>query len=270
MKPLICPRLFVWIVFAFVFAVFPTVLSGQTNCESGDGVLNSEWPERLKPEDVIQKFAAKESLFEAARRSYSFTQDVTVQTLRDITPRGKPIVDGEYRQVADVSFDPSGKRIERVTFAPQSSLRRIAISPQDLEDIREFMPFALATSDLPKYKINYVGQQRVDELDTYVFDVGPKSIDRGNRYFSGRIWVENRDFAIVKTCGKSVPDTAPSRNKKNGGNIQPKFVTYREQIDGQWFPTYSRSDDFLFFSTGFVRIREIVKYTNYKQSDSQR
>jgi hypothetical protein len=43
-------------------------------------------------------------------------------------------------------------------------------------------------------------------------------------------------------------------------------VTYREQIDGQyWFPTYTRADDDLHFKSGDVHIREIIKYTNYKR-----
>jgi hypothetical protein len=44
-------------------------------------------------------------------------------------------------------------------------------------------------------------------------------------------------------------------------------VTYREQIDGQyWFPTYIRADDTLHFKvTGDVKMREIIKLTNYKR-----
>jgi hypothetical protein len=70
----------------------------------------------------------------------------------------------------------------------------------------------------------------------------------------------------VKTCGKSVPDI----RKKNNENLTPKFVTYREQIDGQyWFPTYTRADDVLHFTGNDVRIREIIKYTNYKRFGSR-
>jgi hypothetical protein len=45
-------------------------------------------------------------------------------------------------------------------------------------------------------------------------------------------------------------------------------VTYREQVDGQyWFPTYTRADDILHFRDGGgdVHIRETLKYTNYKR-----
>ena len=49
-------------------------------------------------------------------------------------------------------------------------------------------------------------------------------------------------------------------------NLTPKFVTYREQVDGQyWFPTYTSADDVLHFRQGDVHMRETIRYTNYKR-----
>jgi hypothetical protein len=130
----------------------------------------------------------------------------------------------------------------------------------------------LTTAELPRYSILYVGQQKVDELDTYVFDVAPKTIEKGQRYFQGRIWVDSQDLQIVKTYGKSVPDIGVDPKKKKhpeNENLFPKFVTYREQIDDNyWFPTYTKADDVLHFSTGDVHIKIIVKYTNYRRFGS--
>jgi len=133
------------------------------------------------------------------------------------------------------------------------------------------MAFVLTTSDLPQYNLLYVGQQHQDEIDTYVFDIAPKTIVKGQRYFQGRIWVDNHDLQIVKSCGKTVPDTIATKKKKNAQeNLSPKFVTYREQIDGQyWFPTYIRADDVLHFNVGDVHMREIIKLTNYKRFGSR-
>ncbi|MGH9634904.1 MAG: hypothetical protein ACRD72_08730 [Candidatus Angelobacter sp.] len=138
------------------------------------------------------------------------------------------------------------------------------LTKEDFDDFRNHLPFVLTTEDLPLYNILYAGQQHVDELDTYVFDMAPKKVDKdgGPRFFQGRIWVDNRDFQIVKTCGKNVPDI----HKKDKENLSPKFVTYREQIDGQyWFPTYTRADDILHFKDNDVHIRETLRYTNYKR-----
>jgi hypothetical protein len=251
----------------------PPASRAQTDCDKGAGPLRLEQPQGLTPRQIIQQFTGKESTFKAARRSYTFTQDVTVQTLRPggVVP-GDFRVDGEYRQVLEVSFDPKGKRLERVIFAPQNTLRSISISPEDLEDIRYRSAFFLITEDLPLYTLLYAGQQHVDQLDAYVFDIAPKAMEHDKRYFQGRIWVENGDLVVVKTCGKTVPDVVRTKKKKRADeDIHPKFVTYREQVDGQyWFPTYTRSDDVLSFSNrNIVHIREIIKYTNYQRSGTQ-
>ncbi len=173
----------------------------------------------------------------------------------------------EYHEVFDVMFDDKGHRIENVVFAPQSSLSKIFMSQEDFADIRHRLPFVLTTEDLPEYNILYVGQQQEDELHCYVFDIAPKQIEGKKRYFQGRVWVDNHDFQIVKTYGKTVPDI----RKKHGDeeNLFPKFTTWRQQIDGQyWFPVYTKADDELHFKMGDVHIKEIVKYEDYKRFGS--
>jgi len=253
-----CPRLAVSACVSLLAVLFPLALSAQTNCDAGNGPLRSAPPQAISVQDLVQKFAGREEVFKDARNHYAYTQDVTVQTLDGDT------VSGEFRETTDVLYDDQGRRVEKVTYAPQNTLKGISITKEDYDDFRNRLPFVLTTQDLGQYNISYVGQQHVDEIDTYVFDVAPKKVDKdgGPRFFQGRIWVDNHDFQIVKTCGKNVPDI----HKKDSENLTPKFVTYREQIDGQyWFPTYTRADDDLHFRNGDVRIREIVKYTNYKR-----
>jgi hypothetical protein len=252
----------------FLFAVLaPVVLPGQSNCEEGDAVLNPAPPQGIRVLEIIQKFAAKESVFRQARDNYTYTQDVTVQTVDGRS------VDGEYRQTSDISYDDKGDRVETVTFAPRNTLVRVKMTQEDFDDIRNRMPFVLTTEELPRYDVVYAGQQHVDEIDTYVFDMAPKTMKEGKRYFQGRIWVDDHDLQIVKTCGKNVSTVAGKSGKKPDSsqeNLTPKFVTYREQIDGEyWFPTYMRADDILHFSGHDVHIREIIKYTNYKRLGSK-
>ena len=227
--------------------------------QRGEGPLVKDPPKGVTVDQVIQQFAAKEKEFKAARDHYTYTQDVTVQTIDGST------VDGEYREVFDVTYDDTGKRLENVTYAPLSTLQRIRMSPEDISDIRNLLPFVLTSDEIPEYNIAYAGQQKEDELDTYVFDIHPKQIEKGKRYFDGRVWVDQTDMQVVKTFGKTVPDI----RKGHDENLFPRFTTYREQVDGHyWFPTYTRADDDLNFSSGPVRIREIVKYTNYKRFGS--
>ena len=231
---------------------------------SQEGQLSTDPPKGITTEQIIQKFAAKEREFREARDQYTFRQDVRVQTLD-----GDSTVTGEYREVFDVTFDNQGKHLENVVYAPQNSLNEISMSPEDLQDIRHLLPFVLTSDEIPEYDILYVGQQQEDELHCYVFDIAPKKIENKKRYFQGRIWVDDHDLQVVKTSGKTVPDI----RKKNNENLFPKFTTWREQVDGQyWFPAYTMADDTLHFRKGAyldVHIREIVKYTDYKRFGSK-
>jgi hypothetical protein len=251
----VCAMVIVLTTFALLS---PMGLMAQTNCEAGNGPLNTAQPQSVGVQDLIQKFAGQEAIFKEARNHYTYTQEVTVETVEGDT------VDGQFKETTDVLYDDQGKRVENVTYAPMNTLTRVMLTKEDFDDFRNHLPFVLTTEDLPQYNILYAGQQHVDELQTYVFDVAPKKVDKdgGPRFFQGRIWVDNRDFQIVKTCGKNVPDT----HKKNQENLSPRFVTYREQVDGQyWFPTYTRADDDLHFKGGDVHIRETLKYSRYKR-----
>lgn len=228
-----------------------------------EGPLENIPPKDATPEDIIQRFSAKEAEFAKARDQYTYRQEVKVQTLDGET------VTGEYKEVFDVMFDDKRRRMENVVLAPQSTLEQggLSMDQGDFEDIRHRMPFVLTTEDLPQYNILYVGQQQEDQVHCYVFDIAPKQIEGKKRYFQGRIWVDDHDFQIVKTYGKSVPDI----RKKHGNeeNLYPKFTTWRQQIDGQyWFPVYTRADDELHFKMADIHIREIVKYEDYKRFGS--
>jgi hypothetical protein len=214
-------------------------------------------PPAIPVEQIVQKFGDRELEFKKERDNYTYTQTFVVQT---IDMDGRP--DGEYRMTSDILFTPDGKRYEKVISAPPPTLQRISLSQQDMDDLEHVQPFVLTSQELPKYDVKYIGREQVDELSTYVFDVGPKKIEKNQRYFQGRIWVDDKDLNIVKSDGKAVPDII----KKGNENVFPRFETFRENIEGHyWFPTYTRSDDELRFSTGAVHIRMTVRYANYKR-----
>jgi hypothetical protein len=231
-----------------------------------EGPLENTQPKNVTVDEIIQHFAAKEKEFKTARDQYTYRQSVKVQVLDGST------VNGEYQQVFDVIFDDQGRRIENVVFSPQSTLDSAGLSMDsgDFEDIRQRLPFVLTSDELPEYSVLYVGQQQEDELHCYVFDIAPKQIVGKKRYFQGRIWVDDHDFQIVKTYGKTVPDINAGKKKGKDEHLYPRFTTWREQVDNTyWFPTYTRADDTLHFMTGDIHIREIVKYENYKRFGSK-
>jgi TonB family protein len=206
-------------------------------------------------DNIIARFTVKETQFRRALNSYAFKRDALVQT---IGMGGQ--VSGEYRRVSDFTFDDQGNRYEKINFFPMPTFG--GMTPEDLEDLGGVNPFALEAAKIGQYNLKYVGKERIDELDLYVFDVAPKVTPdpkkTKERFFIGRIWVDDNDLQIVKSKGKAIPETKI--------NKFPIVETYREQIDGQfWFPTYAYADDDLIFDNGTsYRIRMQVKYTDYK------
>jgi hypothetical protein len=227
---------------------------------SCSALLGSAVAADLPPDEVIQKFAAKEAEFRKARESYTYKQSVK---LEELDASGN--VEGKWEIVSDIIFGPNKQRVEKVTYAPLITLKHISLSPQDEQDLRSVQPFVLTTEDIGKYDIHYTGKEKVDEIDCYKFSVKPKTLVKGERYFQGDIWVDDRDLQIVKTYGKGV-----GQLKKSEDQQFPMFETYREQIDGKyWFPTYTRANDTLRFKDMSQRIREVVKYENYKRFGSE-
>ena len=241
------------------WALLLVLVSSLTLAAQGPAKLRNEQPP-IPIDNIIQKFADKEKEFRAARANYVYRQDIRVQTLN-----ANDRVTGEWHQVWEVTFDTSGKRVEKVVSAPASTLQDISLTAEDLQDFREIQPFVLTTDDIGKYDVKYIGKEKIDEIDCYVFDVAPKKMEKGQRYFQGQIWVDDKDLQIVKTYGKPVPDI----RTKNNENLFPRFETYREQIDGKyWFPTYTRAVDTLQFSGRAQRMREIIKYDKYKKFEA--
>lgn len=209
----------------------------------------------LSPQEIIEKFAAKEAEFRKARENYTYRQSVKMEELD-----GSNNVTGKWEEVDDITFGPNKERLEKVVYAPMNTLK-LTITPEDLQDLRSVQPFVLTTEDVGKYDLNYVGKEKLDEINCYKFTVKPKTMVKGQRYFQGDIWVDDRDLQIVKTFGKGVGII-----KKSDDNQFPAFETYREQIDGKyWFPTYTRANDTLHFKNMDQRIRMTVKYENYKR-----
>jgi hypothetical protein len=217
---------------------------------------NSSVPSPAEVEKIIRTFTTKETQFRQALNEYSFKRDAIMQAIG----MGGQII-GEFHRTSLFTFDDEGIRYEKITFAPMSSLGS-SITQEDLDDLGGISPFALEPPKIPQYNISYVGKEKIDELNLYVFDISPKVMPDAKktkeRFFLGRVWVDEQDLQIVKTRGKGVPETKT--------NKFPNVETYREQIDGRyWFPTYSYADEELVFDKGdTLHIRMKVRYTDFQ------
>lgn len=204
-------------------------------------------------DEIIKTFAANESAFSKAREDYTYHQTARIQ---ELDRAGN--VTGRWETISDIVFESNGKRTEKVVRAPIPTLRAIQLTPEDLQDLRSVQPFVLTTEHIADYHIRYLGKEKLDEIECYAFAVKPKKLVQGERYFSGIVWVDDRDLQVVKTYGRGV---GIAKNQ-----AFPKFETYRQQIDGKyWFPVYTIAEDTLHFADSSQRIRQTVKYEDYKR-----
>lgn len=239
-----------------LLALLGTASRGQ-EVKSTSALTSDDRPADINK--IIRAFTAKETEFRAALADYAFKRDALVQT---IGMGGQ--VTGEYHRTSQFVFDNNNQRFEKITFFPSPTLTEVTVTQEDIEDLGGVQPFALEAAKIDQYDFKYSGTERLDELDTYVFDVAPKVIPKkvSERFFQGRIWVDQQDLQIVKVRGKGVPE---------GKQRFPTFETYRQQIDGHyWFPTYTYADDELVFEKGdSVHLRMLVRYTDYKRFSSK-
>lgn len=204
---------------------------------------------------IVKNFTTKEGEFREALKSYIYNRNATIQT---IGMGGQ--VSGVYRRDSFMAIDEKGNRAEKILYFPISTIKEITITPEDIEDLGGVNPFALEPSKVDLYGFKFVGKQKIDELNLYVFDITPKVMPSAKskiRLFTGRVWVDDHDLQIVKSKGKAVPETKTSR--------YPVVETWRENVEGKyWFPSYSSSDDELVFDNGqAVKLKIRVHYKDF-------
>lgn len=210
------------------------------------------------PKDLARKVAQREAESEAERGNYLYRQSVTVQ---EFGSRGQ--LGGEYREVREVIFSPSGERTEKLVGSPRSSLKRLKLTEEDFADMRDIQPMLLTPDRLFLYETTQKGEETVDDIACWVLQVRPRQILYGQRLFEGIFWVDQRDYSIIRSEGRAVPQIRSTTPGKE--NLFPYFTTVRQKVGEHWFPVLTQGDDTLEFSTGALRMRLTIRYMDYKK-----
>jgi hypothetical protein len=221
------------------------------------GIPEPEAPPALPPEQIILRFSKKEEIYQEARPTYSYRKTIRIQ---EFGPDGKPT--GEFSATYDSVRSSDGKLYEKALAAPETSLQYLQFEPEDAQILTRIPAFPVVESQLSKYNVKYLSTEKVDEIDCYIFQVSPKTVERQRALFDGVIWVDQKYLEVVKTYGRWVTDQ---------GALHPPslpfdmFETYRENVDGKyWFPDYSRSDGVYKLKDHDVPIRVTIKWSNFK------
>jgi len=217
-------------------------------------------PPPIPVEEIVQRFTQKEDELRRAQDGYNFQISVRVQ---EFPPDGS--ASGEMQIVSETYRKPDGQRYGRITKENLGQMRFTDLLREDLEELAALPMFVFTPDQVSRYELTYAGRQPLDELTTYVFRVKPKLLERRERQFEGVVWVDDRDFAVVKTYGKWVAEVIPD------AKVMPFqiFETYRQVVgEKYWFPAYVRSEDKVKSQAGEARVRLTIRYTDYQPSSA--
>ena len=264
-----CPTNSALILLAAILVFFASTLRAQEN-PAGPltpppehdvkrivGVPEPPAPPSLPPAQIIQAFSKKEALYEAERPQYAYRKTIRIQ---EFGPDGHPT--GEYSATYDAIRSSDGKLYEKGIAAPETSLQYLQFEPEDAQLLTRLPAYPVTAGQLSKYDLQYLNTERVDEVDCYIFQVSPKTLERQHALFDGVIWVDQKYLEVVKTYGRWITDL---------GELKPPtlpfttFETYRENVEGKyWFPNYSRSEGVYKLKDREIPIRVTIKWSNFK------
>ena len=215
-------------------------------------------PPSLPEAEIIRRFSQKEDEYLATRTHFTYKKTIRIE---EFGPDGKP--SGEFVVVMEPARDEDGKLYEKVVQRPQSTMHHFFLRSEDLEGLERIPAFPLTTKQLANYDLKYLGKEQVDEVDCYIFQVKPKTVERQKAYFDGIVWVDAKYLEVVKTYGQWMTDLGPMHVIKDlPFNL---FETYRENVEGKyWFPSYSRSDDTAELKGQQIPVRIVIKWTDFK------
>ena len=209
------------------------------------------------PSNLARLVAHRETETQAERNEYTYRQVVTLEELDD---HGS--ARGRYRETRDVIFSPQHDRTEQLIGRAENSLKNLILTDEDFADIRNIQPLVLTEDRLWNYETRFRGEETVDGVDCWVLQVRPRQILQGQRLFDGMVWVDKKEYNIVRMDGQAVPEIRTMKSE----NLFPRFTTIRKPVDGKhWFPVLTYADDTLHFRNGPQRERLRINYSEYKR-----
>jgi len=217
-------------------------------------------PPPLPPEKIIESFAAREDEYLRANSLFGFKRSIRLQ---EFDPEGQQ--SAETSLASQIFLADNGKRYERSTEPGRQRFLDTKSGSVDAEKAAEVPLFPFVSGQMKYYDFVYKGAQPLDELHTYIFQVKPKRLLANLRLFSGVIYVDDQDLAVVKVYGKWVSLGGDEEESSGGDSPFSLYEMYYENVEGRyWFPTYIRSEAYVHTKNGDYRLRLTVRMTDFK------
>ncbi|MFL6212593.1 MAG: outer membrane lipoprotein-sorting protein [Blastocatellia bacterium] len=241
---------------AFLCAASFLLAAGSIGA-AAPGVPRLQANAKATPTEILAASAEKGRAMTVALRDYTYYIEMTIQTVSQADT-----INGKFYRFSQISFDRDGKRQERIIDNTSTLPDDVHLGTNAANNLARVYQFILTPESLNAYEFNYVGRERVDELNTYVFDVEPKvklpDPEKSNeRYLRGRIWIDDQDLCVVKVSGVALPEQSAHRT--------PKFETFFQNVDQYWFPSYVAADDIVHMGKYSTRVVVKIHFTTYKK-----
>jgi hypothetical protein len=214
-------------------------------------------PQNPSPAEILSAAADRGKELMAALRDYTYYAELTIQTVSQ-----SETITGKFYRFSQVSYDRDGNRQEKILENTSTLPKDVYIGNNAANNLTRVYHFIITPETLNQYELNYVGRERIDELNTFVFDVRPKikmpdPEKSSERYLKGRVWIDDQDLCVVKVAGEALPEQTAHRT--------PKFETYFQNYDKYWFPAYTSADDSIRVGRRLTRVIVNARFTSYKK-----
>ena len=213
--------------------------------------------QKSDPSEILAAASANGKRVAAALHSYTCYAELTIETVSQADT-----ISGKYYRFSQISYSPDGTRQERVVEDKSTLPKEVHIGTSSANNLTRVYQFMLTPEAFGQYEFNYVGRERIDELNCFVFDVRPtvkmpdpdKSPDR---YLKGRVWIDEQDLQLVKAAGEALPEQSARRTSR--------FETYFQNYADGWFPAYTSADDGVRVGDRFAHVIVKLRFTAYKK-----
>ena len=232
-----------WIICALLFSVTPALVCQDTERKE------------ISADEVIGRMFARDVQREALSGGYSGNRRYLLENDR-LHRRAELVAavycasDGSkhFEVVSEMGWSSANKLVLRKMLESESETSTRAIRPK----IR-------LTAE--NYEFSMLGTELVEGRSAYVISVVPKRRDK--YLMEGQIWVDARDYALVRAEGKSASNPSLWTRRIH-------FVQRYKKNGEFWFPVSTNSvTDAVFFGTTYVSIAysDYVPNTNDSASE---
>src|SRR5436190_6640280 len=126
--------------------------------------------QKESPADILMATAERGDRLQNELRSYTYFAELTIQTVSQADT-----ISGKLYRFSRISFDRDGSRRERVLENSSTLPKNIYIGAETAENLTRIYNFTFTSETLKQYEVNYIGRERIDELNTLVYDVKPRA-----------------------------------------------------------------------------------------------